>query len=82
VRLADAKGRWDGVGGLSSGGSTRLLADYPAQQRSDFLDLLFAPKGGAAFQILKTEVTSLRHIIITSRSLDRLRLTCALRYRY
>jgi hypothetical protein len=82
VRLADAKGRWDGVGGLSSGGSTRLLADYPAQQRSDFLDLLFAPKGGAAFQILKTEVISPRHIIITSRSLDRLRLTCALRYRY
>lgn len=56
VRLADASGRWDGVGGLSSGGSTRLLADYPAQQRSDFLDLLFAPKGGAAFQILKTEI--------------------------
>ncbi len=48
--------RWDGLGGLSSGGSTRLLADYPEQQRSDFLDLLFAKKGGAAFQILKTEI--------------------------
>ena len=56
VDLAAAKIRWDGLGGLSSGGSTRLLADYPEQQRSDFLDLLFAKKGGAAFQILKTEV--------------------------
>ena len=56
VDLAAANTRWDGLGGLSSGGSTRLLADYPEQQRSDFLDLLFAKKGGAAFQILKTEV--------------------------
>jgi len=56
VDLAAAKLRWDGLGGLSSGGSTRLLADYPAQQRSDFLDLLFNKKGGAAFQILKTEI--------------------------
>ena len=56
VDLAAAKTRWDGLGGLSSGGSTRLLADYPEKQRSDFLDLLFAKKGGAAFQILKTEV--------------------------
>ena len=28
----------------------------PEPQRSDFLDLLFAKKGGAAFQILKTEI--------------------------
>ena len=69
VDLGAAKMRWDGLGGLSSGGrstppnrfypsacalrsygacvhySTRLLADYPEQQRSDFLDLLFAKKG-------------------------------------
>lgn len=56
VDLGAAVTRWDGIGGLSSGGSTRLLADYPDQQRSDFLDLLFAKKGGAAFQVLKTEI--------------------------
>jgi galactosylceramidase len=47
---------FDGVGGLSAGASSRLLIDYPEDQRSDILDLLFLPKFGAALQVLKVEV--------------------------
>jgi hypothetical protein len=46
-----------GVGGASGGGGgTRLLVDYPAQQRSDILDMLFKPLHGAALQHLKVEI--------------------------
>jgi hypothetical protein len=62
---------FDGWGYISAGGELRLLMDYPPQQRSDILDLLFcspnpanAPASGycasgiwgAAIQILKVEV--------------------------
>jgi len=46
----------DGIGGLSAGASSRLLYDYPEQQRSDILDLLFKPNFGASLQILKVEI--------------------------
>ena len=47
---------FEGIGGVSAGASTRLLADYPEPQRSQVLDFLFAPKFGAGFQHLKVEI--------------------------
>jgi Glycosyl hydrolase family 59/Secretion system C-terminal sorting domain/Glycosyl hydrolase family 59 central domain len=48
---------FDGAGGLSGGGGTsRLLWDYPAQQRNEILDYLFKPNYGANVQILKVEI--------------------------
>ena len=50
---------FDGVGGLSGGGGTsRLLWDYPTQQRNEILDYLFKPGYGASLQILKVEIGS------------------------
>ena len=45
-----------GVGALSAGGNSRLLADYPAAQQRRILDYLFRPGYGASLQILKVEV--------------------------
>ncbi|MGH9059388.1 MAG: galactosylceramidase, partial [Acidimicrobiales bacterium] len=47
---------FDGVGALSAGANTRLLADYPAAQRDQVLDYLFKPGYGADLQILKVEI--------------------------
>ncbi len=48
---------FDGVGAISGGGgNTVQLPAYPAQQRSDILDLFFKPGAGAALQILKVEI--------------------------
>ena len=56
---------FDGVGAAFTGGSARLLAEYPEPQRGFALDYLFAPSGapsspssfkGAALGILKLEV--------------------------
>lgn len=47
---------FDGVGGVSAGGSTRLLVDYPEPERSQILDYLFQPNYGAALDILKVEI--------------------------
>jgi galactosylceramidase len=46
---------FDGHGGLSAGGSSRLLRDYPEPQRSDILDFLFAPEF-ARVAVLKLEI--------------------------
>ncbi len=49
--------RFDGIGATSGGGATsRLLIDYPEPQRSQILDLLFAPERGAALQAMKVEI--------------------------
>jgi hypothetical protein len=48
--------RFDGLGAVSAGGSTRLLIDYPEAQRSRILDYLFKPGYGAALQHLKVEI--------------------------
>lgn len=48
--------RFDGLGALSAGASSRLLIDYPEPQRSQILDYLFKPGYGAALQHLKVEV--------------------------
>lgn len=47
---------FDGHGGLSAGGSSRLLVDYPEPQRSDILDYLFLPHFGASLAVLKLEI--------------------------
>jgi O-glycosyl hydrolase len=48
--------RYDGHGGLSAGASSRLLWDYPEQQRSQILDFLFKPSFGAGIHQLKLEI--------------------------
>ncbi|CAK0857365.1 unnamed protein product [Prorocentrum cordatum] len=47
---------YDGHGGVSVGGSSRLLHDYPEPQRSEVLDYLFLPGLGASLHALKVEV--------------------------
>ncbi len=47
---------FDGLGAVSSGGTSRLLIDYPAAERSQILDYLFKPGYGASLQILKLEI--------------------------
>ncbi|HSZ43038.1 MAG TPA: discoidin domain-containing protein [Trebonia sp.] len=47
---------FDGVGALSAGASSRLLADYPPAQRTAILDYLFKPGYGASLPILKVEI--------------------------
>jgi Glycosyl hydrolase family 59 len=49
---------FDGVGAITSNGETRLIYDYPEQQRNDILDIFFTPGVGMALQILKIEVGS------------------------
>ncbi|MQA78900.1 MAG: galactosylceramidase [Streptosporangiales bacterium] len=48
--------RFDGVGGVSAGGFTRLLLDYPPRERAEILDYLFRPDYGAALDLLKVEI--------------------------
>jgi O-glycosyl hydrolase len=48
--------RFDGVGALSAGGSSRYLIDYPRPARDAILDYLFKPSYGATLQILKVEI--------------------------
>ncbi|XP_046334225.2 galactocerebrosidase-like isoform X1 [Haliotis rufescens] len=47
---------FDGIGGLSAGASSKLLVNYPDEQRSQILDYLFKPKFGASLKILKVEI--------------------------
>lgn len=53
---AKAGSRFDGVGAISAGASTRLLVDYPEPERSQILDYLFKPGYGASMQLLKVEI--------------------------
>jgi alpha-L-fucosidase len=48
--------RFDGHGGLSAGGSSRLLIDYAEPYRSQILDYLYLPKFGASLQVCKVEI--------------------------
>ncbi|MEX0720781.1 MAG: discoidin domain-containing protein [Balneolaceae bacterium] len=52
----DSGRQFDGIGGLSAGASSRLLYDYPDEERSQILDYLFKPGYGAGLQILKVEI--------------------------
>ena len=56
---------FDGVGAIS-GGSSRLLYDYPEEQRRQILDYLFRPDYGASLQILKVEIGSDTNSTITA----------------
>lgn len=54
---ANGSGRiYQAIGGVSAGGSSRLLYDYPEPERSQILDYLFKPNYGANIQILKVEI--------------------------
>ena len=60
-RIVELKGdsggrRFEGIGALNAGASSRLLMEYPEPQRREVLDLLFKPNWGAALQHLKVEV--------------------------
>lgn len=58
IKLTDnGKGRvFEGIGALSAGASSKLLSDYPEEQRKQILDLLFSPKFGASLQQIKVEI--------------------------
>ena len=58
IDLSTGLGRsFDGIGGLSGGGSTsKLLVSYPPNLRSEILDYLFKPNFGASLQIIKVEI--------------------------
>ena len=59
IRLDSAGGGrvFDAVGAISGGGgNSRLLIDYPPEQRDRILDYLFKPGYGASLQILKIEI--------------------------
>ena len=47
---------FEGIGGVSAGGSSRLLKDYAEPYRSQILDFLFKPNFGASLQDLKVEI--------------------------
>lgn len=46
---------FDGVGAISAS-SSRLLVDYPDEERDEILDYLFKPNYGASLQIFKVEI--------------------------
>eukprot|EP01084_Bolivina_argentea_P189280 325542_1 len=56
IDLASKDKRFDGIGGLSAGASSRLLIDYDEPYRSQILDFLFLPQFAASLQILKVEI--------------------------
>jgi galactosylceramidase len=47
---------FDGIGTVLTGGTQKLLSEYPATQRSEILDFLFKPNFGASLQIVKMEM--------------------------
>nr|WP_319776835.1 hypothetical protein [uncultured Sphaerochaeta sp.] len=49
---------FEGIGGVTSNGMTKLLHEYPKNQQEDILDFLFAPNFGASLQTLKVEIGS------------------------
>jgi len=48
--------RFDGIGGLSAGASSRLLVDYSDEYYNQIMDYLFLPGFGASLDILKVEI--------------------------
>ncbi|CAK9075023.1 Galactocerebrosidase (GALCERase) (Galactocerebroside beta-galactosidase) (Galactosylceramidase) (Galactosylceramide beta-galactosidase) [Durusdinium trenchii] len=53
---ASAALRFDGLGAVSAGGTSRYLYDYAEPIRSEILDLLFLPGYAASIQVLKVEI--------------------------
>ncbi|MGG1554146.1 hypothetical protein [Paenibacillus ferrarius] len=58
INGADVGSTYEGVGAVFSNGMTKLLMDYPANQRDDLLKFLFKPKFGASLQHVKVEIGS------------------------
>lgn len=48
--------KYEGIGALSAGASSRLLIDYKEPYRSQILDYLFKPQFGASLQHFKVEI--------------------------
>ena len=49
--------QFQGIGAISGGGgNSRLLIDYPANERAQILNYLFTPHYGASLQLLKLEI--------------------------
>ncbi|PTM59420.1 hypothetical protein [Desmospora activa] len=49
---------WEGLGYVSSSGSSKLLMDYPKEQQQDIIDFLFKPDFGAGLTHYKMEIGS------------------------
>ncbi len=59
INIDAIEGRtFEGIGGITSNGMSKLLFDYPTAQREDILNLLFRPFFGASLQHLKVEIGS------------------------
>lgn len=60
VRIGTApEGRiYEGIGGITSNGMSKLLMDYPQERRDEIMNLLFKPNCGASLQHLKVEIGS------------------------
>lgn len=59
VNIDQNEGRtFEGIGGITSNGMSKLLMDYPEEQREDIFNLLFKPFFGASLQHLKVEIGS------------------------
>lgn len=59
VDIDHVEGRtFEGIGGITSNGMSKLLMDYPEEQREDIFNLLFKPNFGASLQHLKVEIGS------------------------
>lgn len=59
IDIDEIEGRtFEGIGGITSNGMSKLLFDYPRAQRDDILELLFRPFFGASLQHLKVEIGS------------------------
>ncbi|QNK58810.1 family 16 glycoside hydrolase [Paenibacillus sp. PAMC21692] len=49
---------FEGIGGITSNGMSKLMMDYSPEQLSELMDLLFRPGYGASLQHLKVEIGS------------------------
>lgn len=60
IRIDAASGgrTYEGVGGITSNGMSKLMMEYPEDVLNDIFELLFKPGAGAALQHLKTEIGS------------------------
>ncbi|KAH3705349.1 galactocerebrosidase-like isoform X1 [Dreissena polymorpha] len=56
VKTDNLERRFLGIGGLSAGATSKLLMNYPEEQRNQILDYLFKPGFGASLQMLKVEI--------------------------
>ncbi|TDF98706.1 hypothetical protein [Paenibacillus piri] len=60
IRIDTASGgrTFEGIGGITSNGMSKLLMDYPESVQQEIMELLFKPNYGASLQHLKVEIGS------------------------